>query len=128
MKKLILGIVFALFSLCAFAAVDINTASKEELQTLSGIGPEKAQAIVDYRAQHGPFKSTHDLHKVKGIGKKTVAKLGDSITASGSSGETKVKAKKEKEKVHSEKGHSAHHPAAAKSAPAPSAPSGEKAQ
>jgi competence protein ComEA len=84
MKKLILGIVFALFSLCAFAAVDINTATKEELQTLSGIGPEKAQAIIDYRAQHGSFKSADDLQNVKGFGEKSVAKLGDSITVSGS--------------------------------------------
>ncbi|MDR0246860.1 MAG: helix-hairpin-helix domain-containing protein [Burkholderiales bacterium] len=83
MRKLIFGIVFALFSLCAFAAVDINTASKDELQTLSGIGPEKAQAIIDYRAQHGPFKSVGDLQGVKGIGEKTIAKLGDSITVSG---------------------------------------------
>jgi competence protein ComEA len=83
MKKWVLGIVFALFSLCAFAAVDINTATKEELQTLSGVGPGKAQAIIDYRTQHGPFKSTHDLQNVKGFGEKTIEKLGDSITVSG---------------------------------------------
>ena len=92
MKKLIFGLVLSLFSLCAFAAVNINTASKEELQTLSGIGPEKAQAIIDYRAQHGPFKSVGDLQGVKGIGEKTVEKLGDSITVSGG---TKTTAKKE---------------------------------
>ncbi len=84
MKKFLIGIIFALFSLSAFAAVDINTATREELQTLSGIGPEKAQAIVDYRTQHGPFKSVHDLQGVKGIGEKTVSKLGDSITVSSS--------------------------------------------
>ncbi|MDR0771234.1 MAG: helix-hairpin-helix domain-containing protein [Burkholderiales bacterium] len=92
MKKWILGIVFALFSLCAFAAVDINTATKEELQTLSGVGPEKAQAIIDYRDQHGPFKSAQDLQKVKGFGEKTIAKLGDDITVSSGG---KATAKKE---------------------------------
>ncbi|MCL2297253.1 MAG: helix-hairpin-helix domain-containing protein [Proteobacteria bacterium] len=91
MKKLILGLIFALFSLSAFAAVDINTATKEELQTLSGIGPEKAQAIIDYRTQNGPFKTTGDLQNVKGIGEKTLEKLGDSITVSGG----KAAAKKE---------------------------------
>ncbi|MDR2016747.1 MAG: helix-hairpin-helix domain-containing protein [Burkholderiales bacterium] len=92
MKKLILGMVFALFSLCAFAAVDINTATSEELQTLSGIGPEKAQAIIDYRIQHGPFKSVQDLQNVKGFGEKTIAKLGDDITVSSG---RKTSAKKE---------------------------------
>jgi competence protein ComEA len=92
MKKWILSVVFALFSLTAFAAVDINTATKDELQTLSGIGPEKAQAIIDYRAQHGPFKTVDDLQGVKGIGEKTLEKLGDSVTVSGG---TKGTAKKE---------------------------------
>jgi competence protein ComEA len=92
MKKLILGMVFALFSLCAFAAVDINTATSEELQTLSGIGPEKARAIVDYRTQHGPFKSVQDLQNVKGFGERTIAKLGSDITVSSGG---KAAAKKE---------------------------------
>ncbi|MFA7025765.1 MAG: helix-hairpin-helix domain-containing protein, partial [Candidatus Cloacimonadaceae bacterium] len=50
------------------APVNINTASLETLCSLSGIGPVKAQAIIDYRAQHGPFSSPQDLIKVKGIG------------------------------------------------------------
>ena len=48
--------------------VNVNTASAEELQTLTGIGPSLAQAIIDYRAEHGDFKTAEDLLNVKGIG------------------------------------------------------------
>ena len=48
--------------------VNINTADAEELETLTGIGPALAQAIVDYRAEHGAFRSAEDLLLVKGIG------------------------------------------------------------
>ena len=48
--------------------VNINTADAEELETLTGIGPSLAQAIVDYRAEHGAFRSAEDLLLVKGIG------------------------------------------------------------
>ena len=48
--------------------VNINTADAEELETLTGIGPSLAQAIVDYRAGHGAFRSAEDLLLVKGIG------------------------------------------------------------
>src|SRR5260221_11582991 len=59
----------------AFAAVNINTATKDELIALSGIGPAKAQAILDYRKANGPFKSVDDLKNVKGIGAKRLEKL-----------------------------------------------------
>ena len=48
--------------------VNVNTAEAEELETLSGIGPALAQAIIDYRAGHGAFRSAEDLLLVKGIG------------------------------------------------------------
>ena len=48
--------------------VNVNTATAEELETLTGIGPALAQAIVDYRAEHGAFRSAEDLLLVKGIG------------------------------------------------------------
>mgnify|MGYP001126910701 FL=1 len=48
--------------------VNVNTADAAELETLTGIGPALAQAIIDYRAGHGAFRSADDLLLVKGIG------------------------------------------------------------
>jgi competence protein ComEA len=50
--------------------IAINTANEAELCRIKGVGPSLAQKIIDYRAQHGPFRSGKDLEKVKGIGKK----------------------------------------------------------
>lgn len=57
------------------AIVNINTADSEELETLPGIGPVKAQAIVNYRNANGDFGSIEDLINVKGIGIKTLEKI-----------------------------------------------------
>ena len=51
--------------------VNINTATVTDLDTLPGIGPTTAQAIVDYRLQHGPFQIIQDIRKVEGIGPAT---------------------------------------------------------
>lgn len=48
--------------------VHINSATVEELDTLPGVGPSLAQAIIDYRDEHGPFASLEDLDDVPGIG------------------------------------------------------------
>jgi competence protein ComEA len=63
--------------------VDINTASVEELARLPGIGPAKAQAIVEYRSEE-PFRKPEDLRKVKGIGDKLYEQLKDQISVGGS--------------------------------------------
>jgi competence protein ComEA len=60
--------------------VNLNTATEAELQTVSGIGAKKAQEIVRYREENGPFKTVDDLKNVSGIGEKTVERLKDSLS------------------------------------------------
>lgn len=71
-----------LFASAAFAEtlVNINTADLETLETLNGIGPSKAQAIIDYRTEHGPFAAKEDIMNVSGIGTATYDKIKDFIT------------------------------------------------
>lgn len=81
MKKLLLVLVCAFaFSISAWAAVDLNTATQSQLETLDGVGPKKAQAIIEYRKKNGAFKSANDLDKVPGFGAKTIDKLKKDIT------------------------------------------------
>ncbi|MEK1828244.1 helix-hairpin-helix domain-containing protein [Priestia megaterium] len=54
--------------------VNINTANTDELQTLNGIGPSKASAIVSYREENGLFQTVEDLGQVSGIGEKSLEK------------------------------------------------------
>jgi len=63
--------------------ININTAGVAELDSLPGIGPAKAQAIIDYRDQNGPFRSVDDLVNVPGIGAKTLETIRDQITVFG---------------------------------------------
>jgi len=64
----------------AVPVVNINTASPDELsEALNGVGVTKAQAIVEYREQHGRFESAEDLARVRGIGQATVDKNRDRI-------------------------------------------------
>ncbi len=81
MKRL-LTLMFVLFSSIslAYAAVNLNTASVDELDAVKGIGPSKAKAIVDYRTKNGSFKSVDDLKGVKGFGEKSIAKLRGELT------------------------------------------------
>ena len=60
--------------------VNINTATLEELQTIKGIGKKKAEAILQYRKQHGAFRTKEDLLQVKGIGKKALEAIESQVT------------------------------------------------
>lgn len=82
MKRILATILMFIASIgFALAAVNINTATVEELESVKGIGPSKAKAIVDYRSKNGPFKSLDDLKEVKGFGDKSVDKLRGELSA-----------------------------------------------
>jgi competence protein ComEA len=60
--------------------ISLGSATLEQLDTLPGIGPVTAQAILDYRSEHGAFRSVDDLLDVKGIGQATLDDLRDQVT------------------------------------------------
>jgi len=60
--------------------VNINTATLDELDTLPGIGPTAAQAILDYRLQHGPFQVIQEIQNVPGIGPATFTAIQNYIS------------------------------------------------
>jgi competence protein ComEA len=70
MIRMLVALFALLLSGAAVAALNLNTATRDELIALPGIGPAKAQAIIEYRNQHGPFRTIDELRKVKGIGEK----------------------------------------------------------
>lgn len=63
----------------ASPVLSINRASAEDLDTLPGIGPSLAQAILEYREEHGGFSTLEELMEVPGIGEKVFSKLRDRI-------------------------------------------------
>lgn len=81
MKKLYAAILLIFFfTVSAWAEVNINTTSKEELNALPGIGPVKAEAIIKYREEKGSFKSVDELKNVYGIGDKILERLKSEIS------------------------------------------------
>jgi len=66
-------------SLAPGQRININTATAEQLDALPGIGPTKAQAIIDYRNQHGRFKSIDEIKNVTGIKEGEFSKIQDHI-------------------------------------------------
>jgi len=80
LKSLLLSMLLMAGSAFAADKVDINTADAGQLEKmLVGIGPSKAEAIVEYRKANGPFKSADELALVTGIGLKTVERNRDLI-------------------------------------------------
>ena len=108
MKKLLLVLLaFFAFSGMALAAVNLNTATLAELETVKGIGPKKAEAIIEYRKKNGSFKTVDDLKNVKGFGDKSVANMRSELAVDGAAvpakAEKKTEAKPEAAKADAKK-------------------------
>lgn len=85
-KKIVAALVIGaalLINAPAYAEVNINTATQEQLEGLPGIGPKKAQAIIAGR----PYNSVDDLDRVPGIGPKILAQLRPEVTVGSGSGQ-----------------------------------------
>ena len=84
MKMLFLILVMLVaFSGAAVAAVNINTATKEELTSIKGVGEKRAQDIIDYRTKNGPFKTVDDLEKIPGVGPGLMKRIRSQVSTSG---------------------------------------------
>lgn len=82
LRKLVVLVLLGLsVTVLAGGEVDINTADKETLMTLSGIGESFAQKIINYRERNGGFKTVQELTNIRGIGQALVEKHSDILTA-----------------------------------------------
>lgn len=107
MKKIL--VILMMCSSFLFAAINLQTASKEELMSIKGIGPKKAEQIIEYRKTN-VIKSADDLKNIKGFGDGLIKNVEENKTVSTKTAQKKVtnnskkdelkdKAKKEKNKV-----------------------------
>ncbi len=62
------------------APINLNTASKEELTTLTGVGPKRAEAIIAYREANGSFQSVEQITAIRGLGSAFLSKNRDRMT------------------------------------------------
>jgi competence protein ComEA len=76
----LLGIMLSASLVFADDKININTATMEQLQTLSGVGQSTAMAIIKYRDENGAFKTVKQLANVKGIGDKKISKWSESLS------------------------------------------------
>ena len=82
LRKLAVLILLSLpLTLFAAEEVDINTADKEALMTLSGVGESFAERIINYREQNGAFETVQELTQISGIGQSLIEKNKDILTA-----------------------------------------------
>ena len=85
MFKILLALCAAFYASIAMAAVDVNSASAADLDTIKGIGPKMAASILDERKKNGNFKDWNDFAaRVKGVGAKNSVKFSEAgLTVSG---------------------------------------------
>ena len=80
---MLLGLLLSLPSMAVLAQdvapINVNTADAELLTELPGVGPSRAEAIIEYREANGAFESADDLAKVSGIGASTIEGLRDQV-------------------------------------------------
>ena len=82
LRALLLSALLLLSGL-SFAGVNVNTASQSQLETLPGIGPSRAAAIIEYRSTNGAFTSISQLDAVPGIGPSTLQKISPLVSLDG---------------------------------------------
>lgn len=108
MKRLLLAFaIWFAISGVAMAVVNINTATKEELTSLKGIGEKRAQEIINYRTKNGLFKTVDDLEKVPGIGPGIMKQIRSEVTTTGKTTSDKPAATKDAKTADTKKTESA---------------------
>ncbi|MEX2525740.1 MAG: ComEA family DNA-binding protein [Gammaproteobacteria bacterium] len=80
-KILLTSFLFFSLQLAAADRINVNTADAETLMSIQGVGEKRAEAIIDYREENGPFSSVEELMNVDGVGQMTLDNNRDMLTA-----------------------------------------------
>ena len=80
LRTAILALVLSPLAVWAAEPINLNTATADDLTALNGVGPAKAEAIIEYRTANGDFRSVDEIVNVPGIGEKSLEKWRDQLT------------------------------------------------